>query len=138
MKLFDFINSLESIQRRMTALEEEKRMLTKPIIEDYGRLGEIYNLFENELTRKTDVKPNSIEGRRIFIFIAIRLCYPAVFAKGNIRFGLRNKMANVLNCEASVISHDFKNLTFLYKKYKSFRNQVDKIYEGMLEQINDN
>lgn len=137
MKLYDFITNLESIQRRMATLEEEKRMLTEPIVYDDSRLEEVYAIYENELTKHPNIKPNSIESRRIFTFIAVRLYCPAVFAKGNLKYGFRTRLANVLNCENSLISHDLKDLTFVYKKYKAFRKQVDLIYDSMVEQVTE-
>ena len=137
MKLYDFITNLESIQRRMAVLEEEKHMLTEPIIYDDSRLEEVYVIYENELSKYPTIKPNSIESRRIFTFIAVRLYCPAVFAKGNLKYGFRIQLAKVLNCENSLISHDFKDLTFIYKKYKAFRKQVDMIYDSVVEQITE-
>ena len=138
MTLYEFIQDIESIQRRVTALEEDKKHLTEPIVKDTSRLEEIYHIYENELLTKTSIHPTSIDGRRIFIFIAVRLCCPASFAGGNIRYGFRNQLAQVLGCnQVSVISHDFKNLTFLYKKYKNFRDVVDIVYNAVMLQITD-
>ena len=136
MALYEYIQNVESIHRKCVALEREERELTTPIISDYSMLGEIYGIFTEELL-KTDIKIDSIDARRIFIFIIMRLCYPSVFANRKLKRGIRDKIAQTLGVEASIVSHDFRNLTFHYKRYKAFRVNVDAIYDSMMEVLSE-
>ena len=138
MALYEFIIRVENTHRKKIMLEKEEQELITPIIKDYDQVGEIYGIFSDEISRKTNLKLNSIESRRIFILIVMRLFCPAVFVGRKLKHGIRNKMASILGCEASVISHDFRNLTFHYKKYKHFRETVDMIYDAIMETLSEN
>lgn len=135
MGLFDFIQSVENTHRKHLAIEKEEKELLTPVIRDYSRMDELYAVFTDEISKRTNIKTTSIDGRRIFIFIIIRLCCPAVFAGSKLKRGIRDRMAGVLNCDASTISHDFRNLTFHYKRYKGFRHTVDMVYDAMMETL---
>lgn len=132
MSLYEYLIRAENAHRKLVAAEREEKDLSTPIIRDYHQMGEIYNIIQDELARKTDIKPNTIEGRRVFIFIIIRLCYPAVLVGKKLKKGIRDEIAATLGCEASVVSHDLKNLTFQYKKYKSFQRSVDEIFNNVM------
>lgn len=137
MALYEYIQNVEQIHRRCLALEKEERELTTPIINDYSMMGEIYGIFSDEIVKKTNIKIDSIESRRIFIFIIMRLCCPSVFANQKLKRGIRDRIAETLNVEASIVSHDFRNLTFHYKRYRNFRSTVDSIYESMMDTLSE-
>lgn len=136
MSLYEYIIRVENTHRKRISLEREEEMLTTPLIRNNNQISEIYGIFADELTKR-NIKLDSIESRRIFIFIIMRLCYPAVFTGAKLKRGIRDQMATVLNCEASVISHDFKNLTFHYKRYRGFRQSVDEIYEAIMDTLSE-
>ena len=137
MALYEYIVNVETTHRRKVALERDEKELTAPIIADYTKMGEIYEIFAEELLSKTDIKLGSIESRRIFIIIVTRLFCPISFTGRNLKRGIRDQMARVLGIEASVISHDFKILTFHYKRYRDFRSMVDKIYESIMDVLSE-
>lgn len=124
MNLHDLIISLERLKRERAALNEQESILAKPVITDLERMDDVYSAF------------NTIGGsRNTFIIIAVRLFSPRSLAGNNLAAGVRNKMAMVLGCEPTVVSHAFENLVFFYKKYKNFRKEVDRVYSelcGML------
>lgn len=137
MSLIEYIIRVENTNRKKVELERELSDLTNPIIKDYNQISDVYGIFADELTRNTNIRLDSIESRRIFILIIMRLFCPSVFVGRKLKHGIRDKMASILGCEASVISHDFKNLTFHYKKYRHFREKVDSIYESIMETLSE-
>ena len=42
------------------------------------------------------------------------------------------KIAKVLGCTCSNVSHDYKNISFYYVTYRSFRNDVNEILDKLL------
>lgn len=139
MSLIEYIIRVENTHRKKVLLEREENELVSPIIRDYSQMSEVYGIFSDELARREDNHTlSSIENRRIFILIAMRLFCPSVFVGRKLKHGIRDQMATILGCEASVISHDFKNLTFHYKKYRRFRETVDAIYESIMETLSEN
>ena len=137
MNLYEYIIKIENTHRKRLNIESEEKDLTAPLMTDYSRIGEIYNIYEDEIV-KMKIKPHSIEGRRIFIFIIMRIFCPAVFTGKKLKRGIRDKIAEATGCEASIISHDFSNLTFHYKKYKSFRTIVNTVYDSIIEILSEN
>lgn len=131
MSLFEFIVSAENLRRRKTSLVKEERDVTSPIIQDSSQMGEIYGIYADEAAKR-NIKLDSLESRRIFIFIILRLWYPSFFLGYRLREGRRDMIAETLGVEASIISHDMKNLIFYYKKYRSFRETVDSIYDAVM------
>ena len=137
MALYEYITHVENIHRKRVAIETEERELTMPIITNIDKIGDIYNIYSDEIA-KIGIKLHSIDGRRIFIFLVIRLFCPAVYTGSKLKRGIRDRIAEVIGCEASIISHDFRNLTFHYKKYRSFRNIVNAIYDSVMETLSEN
>ena len=137
MSLIEYIIRVENTNRKKVELERELSDLTNPIIKDYNQISDVYGIFADDLTRNPNSRLDSIESRRIFILIIMRLFCPSVFVGRKLKHGIRDKMASILGCEASVISHDFKNLTFHYKKYRHFRERVDSIYESIMETLSE-
>ena len=122
--MYDLIVSLEELKRESLAIQEREARLTRPLIYDLERMGEVYSSFR-EIS----------DARNVFIIIAVRLFSPRALAGNNLRAGLRNKLAEVLGCEPTVISHAFENLVFHYKKYKTFRQEVDLAYRQLCEKL---
>lgn len=117
--LYELIVSLEELEReRMAVLEKEAR-ITKPVISDLERMDEVYEAFR-------EIRPDK-DARSIFLLIAVRLFCPKAIVK-NMGHGVRRKVANVLKCKPTVVSHAYENLVFHYKQYQGFRKEVDEVY----------
>lgn len=136
MSLFEYIIRVENTHRKKIDIEKEERLLTAPLISDYSKITDVYNIYLDEIA-KSKINPKSLESRRIFIFIVFRLFCPAVYTGRKLKRGIRDKLAEVLGCEASIISHDFRNLTFHYKKYRNFRIAVNEIYDSIMEVLSE-
>ena len=137
MSLYEYIIRVEKTHRKRIALEQEEKELVTPLISDRTKIREIYGIYTDEAVR-AGIKPNSSDGRRIFIFIIIRLFCPDAFSGRRLRRGVRNQLAAVLRCEGSIVSHDFKNITFYYKRYRPFRETVNEIYDAIMETLSEN
>lgn len=124
MNLHELILSLEQIKRERLAAQEREARITRPLIYDLDRMEEVYAAFRT-----------FSNARNVFIIIAVRIFSPRALAGDNLRAGMRTKLASVLGCEPTVISHAFENLVFHYKKYKTFRAEVDQAYAALCEKL---
>lgn len=136
--LYEYITALENAHRKTLSAQREEDALTQPLLTDSSHLDEIYEIFSNELTKRTQLSPNSIDGRRVFVFIVVRLFCPKALIGKRMRRGIRDQLASILQRDASAISHDIRNLIFYYKKYRWFRKIVDLVYESVMNTLNEN
>ena len=123
--MYELIHSLEGLKREKAALIEAESILTRPLITDIDRMDEVYSAFRTVSN-----------ARNTFIIIAVRLVSPKALAGNHLGAGVRNKMASVLGCEPTVVSHAFENLVFHYKKYRSFRKEVDQTFAFICKKLN--
>ena len=75
----------------------------------------------------------SLKYVTVFFYIVILYLYsPSALGGSKMRRGLREKIAKVLGCTCSNVSHDYKNISFYYVTYRSFRNDVNEILDKLL------
>lgn len=119
------------IKQRQSVLSAEECHVSKAVVSDLAMVGNIYDMFcafENE------------EGelpirQKKFLFVVIYLYCPAVLAGNRMRRGLREKVAQILGCTSSNISHDYKNVVFYYTHYRNFRTDCNRVTEYILEKL---
>lgn len=134
MNLYDYIQTIESARRNTISAVETEKALEKPILPP-ERMVELYNTFLACHKRHSTKSEDDIQTRRIFILIAFRLTSPRVLVGYKLNRGIRGRIADVIGCEPSLVSHSFKNLVFQYKRYKTFRALVDDIYADVLNEM---
>lgn len=118
------------IRETKAILSKEELVLSEPMITDLSMVGNIYDLFKNfHLGKRSQMV------RKQFIFVVLFLFSPSALGGSKMRRGLREKIAEVLNCTCSNISHDYKNVSFYYVTYKNFRKDVNDVISEIVEKI---
>ena len=63
---------------------------------------------------------------------------PGSLAGGKMKSGLRNKIAEALGVKAmSAVSNKLDSITFSYKLYKYFRQDLNRILSGIQERLDN-
>nr|DAV15858.1 MAG TPA: chromosomal replication initiator protein [Caudoviricetes sp.] len=134
MKEPDTEMNLKKIMERIKWIRETKAILSKeeislsiPLMQDLSQVGNIYDKFMSYHAGR-----NSTMVRKQFIFVILYLYSPSALGGSKMRRGLREKIAKVLGCTCSNVSHDYKNISFYYVTYRSFRNDVNEILDKLL------
>ena len=131
---FNIEENLKDIMKRVKWVKDTKNVLFKeelrlsvPLLHDLSLVGNIYDLFISYHKGKT-----FRNVRKQFIFVVLYFFSPSALGGMKMRRGLRDKIADVLQCTASNVSHDYGNVGFFYTRYKNFRNEVNATIERML------
>lgn len=134
MKQTELETNLKTIMERIKWIRETKAILSKeeialsvPIMQDLSLVGNIYDRFMSYYVGR-----KSIMVQKQFIFVILYLYSPSALGGSKMRRGLREKIARVLGCTCSNVSHDYKNISFYYVTYKSFRNDVNEVLGKLL------
>jgi len=126
------INYKEIYQRlvdRYPRIAEELRY-SDPILDNLQMLS-VYTLFCTikgvfHMNLPDNDKSNT---RALFVAVFVKVFDPAYFEyRVTLRRGLRKKMACLLNCHETQISHILSSVRTYMKAYKAFRNEVDYIH----------
>ena len=118
---------IKSIRETKARLSKEEDLLSEPLMDDLWMVGNIYDLF---LSYHRSRKSKMVQKQ--FIFIILYLYSPSALGGSKMRRGLRERIAAVLGCTCSNVSHDYRNISFYYVTYRSFRNEVNAILHSML------
>ena len=118
---------IKSIRETKARLSKEEDLLSEPLMDDLWMVGNIYDLF---LSYHRSRKSKMVQKQ--FIFIILYLYSPSALGGSKMRRGLRERIAAVLGCTCSNVSHDYRNISFYYVTYRSFRNEVNTILHSML------
>jgi hypothetical protein len=125
-KLKDIMERAKWVKDTKVILYKEEMKLSVPLLYDLSLVGNIYDLFVSYHRGR-----NFRSIRKQFIFIVLYFFSPSALGGMKMRRGLRDKIADVLQCTASNVSHDYGNVGFFYVKYRNFRNDVNKTIERM-------
>lgn len=118
------MSRLTAIREMKAELSREEAELSVPLMEDVCQVGNVYDLFTAIIGKRLRKRSAAME-RKKFIFIILYLYCPSSLAGFKIRRGLREKIAEVLDCTCSNVSHDYKDIGFYYRTYRKFRTDVD-------------
>lgn len=120
----------------MENLKERFKMLSKPAIDDFSYITDIY-AWAKEYLEKSEV-PKRISNpvhRKKFIFIILALYSPSTLVGYKIRIGLRDRISKVTGLVSTAISHNIDDLLFYYSLYASFQDDVDNMYGYIMERL---
>lgn len=120
------ISRLSAIREMKAELSREEAELAAPLIADECKVGNVYDLFTAIVGQRLRKRSVSMY-RKMFIFVVLFLFSPSSLAGFKIRRGLREKIAEVLDCTRSNVSHDYHDVGFYYHTYKKFRDEVDAV-----------
>lgn len=135
MKQTEIEGNLKKIMERIKWIRETKAILSKeelslsvPQMEDLSMVG---NVYDNFMSFHENRKSKMVHKQ--FIFVILYLYSPSALGGAKMRRGLREKIADVLGCTRSNVSHDYKNVSFYYVTYRTFRNDVNEFLELYLD-----
>lgn len=92
-----------------------------------------------DIVAETDHSPNpdDIMQRKKFLFIVLFLYAPSFLAGGRMPNGIRAELANVFpDVSPCVISNNIADVSFIYQQYKYFRQDIEYLYNQILERLN--
>ena len=136
-KEFSSIVELKAIREQKSRLSEREQELSAPMLTDFALIPEIYSWFK-EILSQSDRPPNfeSVTQRKKFLFIVLFLFVPSVLAGGRIPNGIRAEIAGVFpDVSPCVISNNIADVSFIYRQYKDFRQDIEFIYNQVLERL---
>lgn len=133
--------SISAMVKRLTFIREIKAELSReetelslPLLTDVCLVGNIYDLFVSIVGKRIKKRSMAMD-RKMFIFVILYFYCPSSIAGFKIKRGLREKIAEVLDCTCSNISHDYKDVGFYYQTYRKFRTDVNTIISRIKEQM---
>lgn len=136
-KEFSSIVELKAIREQKSRLSEREQELSEPMLTDFALIPEIYSWFK-EILSQSDCPPNfeSVTQRKKFLFIVLFLFAPSVLAGGRLPNGIRAEIAGVFpDVSPCVISNNIADVSFIYQQYKDFRQDIEFIYNLVLERL---
>lgn len=136
-KEFSSIVELKAIREQKSRLSEREQELSAPMLTDFALIPEIYSWFK-EILFQSDCPPNfeSVTQRKKFLFIVLFLFAPSVLAGGRLQNGIRAEIAGVFpDVSPCVISNNIADVSFIYRQYKDFRQDIEYIYSQVLERL---
>lgn len=130
------IDAIKDVRVRKSEISEEENILTKPILTDLSRIEEIYSIFKESLLKR-DCAPRieSVSSRKKFIFIILYIYSPSTLAGGKMNDGVRDALAKVCGVVPTVISHNMRDVSFIYQHYHDERDEIDYIYQEILDRL---
>lgn len=107
---------------------------TRPLLSNRGDMKEVHKVYQEYLAEK-GVKWDT-ERRKHFLFIVIYIYCPNVLIGDPMPKGFRRELKELLNVGAnSVISNHSRDLLFLYRQYRDFKEEVDSAYDYISERM---
>lgn len=137
IKKFSSIMELKAIREQKSRLSEREQELSLPILTDLSLIQELYQWFR-EILSEIDCPPNpySVTQRKKFLFIVLFLFAPSVLAGGRLPNGIRAEISGVFpDVSPCVISNNIADVSFIYQQYKDFRQDIEFIYNQVLEKL---
>lgn len=139
MKEFTCIYEIRDIRRQKSSLTERENELMKPILTDMELVPAIFRWFcEINGNNGVPERRKGAEFRQKFIFIILFLYSPSALAGGKMKRGLRNKITEVIGGTGTLISHSYSDLMFRYQMYKHYREEIDSIYNAIINRLREN
>lgn len=136
-KEFSSIVELKAIREQKSRLSEREHELSSPILTDLSLIPKLYTWFKEILSEST-CPPNieSVTQRKKFLFIILFLFAPSVLAGGRLPNGIRAEISGVFpDVSPCVISNNIADVSFIYQRYKDFRQEIEYLYNQILERL---
>lgn len=116
------LENIESLQKEREELRKREEQAFTPDLTDQSKISTIYNWF------------TSLGGEdvRVFIMIILLLYHPKSLVGGQMKKGLRKSISKVIGGDESGVSHKCKNVMFIYKNYKTFKDDVKHYYAEII------
>lgn len=137
--MFDKVFKLKNLLGKKKELSKFEIELSTPRLSDQALIRSIYEWFREIHGDHPDWlgEDNSVQFRRLFIFIILYLYCPLKLANcGKMVKGLRAELCKVIGLSANtIVSNDCSLLLSEYKTYAKFRQSVEDAYRFILERL---
>lgn len=129
-KILSIKNAKDFIKEAIEMVSES----TRPLLANRSEMKEVYDVYQEYLRTKGITWDT--ERRKHFLFVIIYIYCPNVLIGDPMPKGFRRELKELLNVGAnSVISNHSRDLLFLYRQYRDFREEVDAAYEYISERM---
>lgn len=133
-KEFSSIVELRAIREEKSRLSERESELAQPMLTNLDMIPIVFGWFEGLAVRLP--KRNKSILTKEFIFIILFLYSPGTLAGGKMKGGVRKALGEVLGIVGkSSISDKIGIVTFYYRTYKYFRQDLNIIYPAIVEKL---
>ena len=109
--------------------------MMKPKIYDLALVDLFYVLFKYVLFERDGTVKDDKDTKKKALAVALIFFSPQSFCGEYMTLGLRDRISAVFRCDASGISHNIKDVIFLYTTYKEFKAEVDYLYTAIYEKF---
>ena len=129
-KILSIKNAKEFIKEAIEMVSES----TRPLLANRSEMKEVYDVYQEYLRTKGIAWDT--ERRKHFLFVIIYIYCPNVLVGDPMPKGFRRELKELLNVRANtVISNHSRDLLFLYRQYRDFREEVDAAYNYISERM---
>lgn len=129
---------LRLLKKNYPAIYDE--LSQKPVLTDQEQIDSLVGLFlgAKSITLEDLIK-NRDQTRMLFITIVVKAFDPVFFIDQDksLQRGLREKLASVLCCHETQISHTLSTVRTYLRVYKNFREEVGYIYGKTVNPLKD-
>lgn len=133
-KEFSSIIELKAIREEKSRLSERESELAQPMLTNLDMIPIVFGWFK-DLAMGLPKRNKSILTKE-FIFIILFLYSPGTLAGGKMKGGVRKVLGEVLGIVGkSSISDKIGIITFYYRTYKYFRQDLNIIYPAIVEKL---
>lgn len=127
--VFSSIKELRQLRKHKQQILEMEKNLAIAMIKDLSMIPKVKALFCEHIA---DVSISY--NRKKLLFVILCLFAPDTLAGGRLPKGLRMEISKIFpGIRPCTISNEVANLYFFYQHYKDFRNDVESIYESILD-----
>lgn len=129
------IRNIRKAQEELRQAVQREGSLCTPILTDYDLIPTLHQIF---CDLSQDVSASSVDRRKMFIFIIQYLYAPRNLFGYKMPRGLRKMISKVVNLySVSPISRGAYETMHHYQVYSQFRNEVNRIFDGMVERMRE-
>lgn len=132
----ELIRDVRAKREQIASLQSELNISLSPVLTDISLISTLYDWYkevypdEKKNTRDTNTRFNLC-----FIFVVLLLYSPQVLIGSKIKFGIRNKIAEILQYSPCTISGYLQKVEFFYERYKDYKETIDHCYESLYRRL---
>lgn len=127
------ISRIQEVREEKSRLSMEENDLSEPFLTDLNQIDVIHEEYVRYLS--DNGLENDSSHRLAFVFVVMYLYSVGSLAGGKMRYGIRDRIAQVTGCSLTLISHNSSQVMFQYSHYKDFRDEVDEILRRVMGRI---
>lgn len=136
--MIDSIYQAQKIKVLLESLKNQKKTLSVPELTEQSFIPMLYDWFnEIEEERSCPPYPDSVNQRKKFCFIVLRLYSPGTILFGDhMTEGLRVTLSTLFQIKSGTSISDYcYDIIFLYKNYKETRDMIDSVYNRIVQRL---